>query len=133
VGVRRLQALLFVPTLGVGTHFLDALRPVLKRRKLLHGAGRGAAQMHSHAERGNEEKSTRAQRELAQNSHHCPHGRHTSLRFSRSDLERWGAETGGKGPRRKSPPRPWALPSVSGPSFFLVPQFLRLIFSPTIK
>jgi DNA mismatch repair protein MutL len=29
-----------------------------------------------------------AQRELAQNSHHCPHGRPTSLRFSRHDLER---------------------------------------------
>jgi DNA mismatch repair protein MutL len=29
-----------------------------------------------------------AQRELAQNSHHCPHGRPTSLRFSRQDLER---------------------------------------------
>jgi DNA mismatch repair protein MutL len=29
-----------------------------------------------------------AQRELAQNSHHCPHGRPTSLRFSRRDLER---------------------------------------------
>ena len=29
-----------------------------------------------------------AQRELAENSHHCPHGRPTSLRFSRHDLER---------------------------------------------
>jgi DNA mismatch repair protein MutL len=29
-----------------------------------------------------------AQRELAQNSHHCPHGRPTSLRFTRHDLER---------------------------------------------
>jgi DNA mismatch repair protein MutL len=29
-----------------------------------------------------------AQRELAHNSHHCPHGRPTSLRFSRRDLER---------------------------------------------
>jgi DNA mismatch repair protein MutL len=29
-----------------------------------------------------------AQRELAQDSHHCPHGRPTSLRFSRHDLER---------------------------------------------
>jgi DNA mismatch repair protein MutL len=29
-----------------------------------------------------------AQRELAQNSHHCPHGRPTSLRFTRRDLER---------------------------------------------
>jgi len=29
-----------------------------------------------------------AQRELAQNSHHCPHGRPTSIRFSRHDLER---------------------------------------------
>jgi DNA mismatch repair protein MutL len=29
-----------------------------------------------------------AQREVAQNSHHCPHGRPTSLRFSRHDLER---------------------------------------------
>jgi DNA mismatch repair protein MutL len=29
-----------------------------------------------------------AQRELAQNSHHCPHGRPTSLRLSRHDLER---------------------------------------------
>jgi DNA mismatch repair protein MutL len=29
-----------------------------------------------------------AQRELAQNSHHCPHGRPTALRFSRRDLER---------------------------------------------
>ena len=28
------------------------------------------------------------QRELAQNSHHYPHGRPTSLRFSRRDLER---------------------------------------------
>lgn len=28
------------------------------------------------------------QRELAQNSHHCPHGRPTSLRFTRHDLER---------------------------------------------
>jgi DNA mismatch repair protein MutL len=27
-------------------------------------------------------------RELAENSHHCPHGRPTSLRFSRHDLER---------------------------------------------
>jgi DNA mismatch repair protein MutL len=29
-----------------------------------------------------------AQRQLAENSHHCPHGRPTSLRFSRHDLER---------------------------------------------
>jgi DNA mismatch repair protein MutL len=29
-----------------------------------------------------------ARRELALNSHHCPHGRPTSLRFSRRDLER---------------------------------------------
>jgi DNA mismatch repair ATPase MutL len=29
-----------------------------------------------------------AQRELVQNSHHCPHGRPTSLRFTRHDLER---------------------------------------------
>ena len=29
-----------------------------------------------------------AQREVAQNSHHCPHGRPTSIRFSRHDLER---------------------------------------------
>ena len=29
-----------------------------------------------------------AQRELGQNSHHCPHGRPTSLRFTRRDLER---------------------------------------------
>jgi DNA mismatch repair protein MutL len=29
-----------------------------------------------------------AQRELAQNSHHCPDGRPTSLRFTRHDLER---------------------------------------------
>jgi DNA mismatch repair protein MutL len=29
-----------------------------------------------------------AQRELAQDSHHCPHGRPTSLRFTRHDLER---------------------------------------------
>jgi len=29
-----------------------------------------------------------AQRELAQDSHHCPHGRPTSLRFSRRDLDR---------------------------------------------
>jgi DNA mismatch repair protein MutL len=29
-----------------------------------------------------------AQRELSLNSHHCPHGRPTSLRFSRRDLER---------------------------------------------
>jgi DNA mismatch repair protein MutL len=29
-----------------------------------------------------------AQRELADNSHHCPHGRPTSVRFSRHDLER---------------------------------------------
>jgi DNA mismatch repair protein MutL len=29
-----------------------------------------------------------AQRELAQNAHHCPHGRPTSLRFTRHDLER---------------------------------------------
>jgi DNA mismatch repair protein MutL len=29
-----------------------------------------------------------SQRELAQNSHHCPHGRPTSLRFTRHDLER---------------------------------------------
>jgi DNA mismatch repair protein MutL len=29
-----------------------------------------------------------ALREVAQNSHHCPHGRPTSLRFSRHDLER---------------------------------------------
>jgi DNA mismatch repair protein MutL len=29
-----------------------------------------------------------AQRQLAQNSHHCPHGRPTSLRFSRHELER---------------------------------------------
>jgi DNA mismatch repair protein MutL len=29
-----------------------------------------------------------AQRELAQNSHHCPHGRPTSLRFTRRHLER---------------------------------------------
>jgi DNA mismatch repair protein MutL len=29
-----------------------------------------------------------AQRELAQDSHHCPHGRPTSLHFSRHDLER---------------------------------------------
>jgi DNA mismatch repair protein MutL len=29
-----------------------------------------------------------AQRELAQDSHHCPHGRPTALRFSRHDLER---------------------------------------------
>jgi DNA mismatch repair protein MutL len=29
-----------------------------------------------------------AQRQLAQDSHHCPHGRPTSLRFSRRDLER---------------------------------------------
>ena len=29
-----------------------------------------------------------AQRELAQKSHHCPHGRPTSLRFTRHDLER---------------------------------------------
>jgi DNA mismatch repair protein MutL len=29
-----------------------------------------------------------AQRELAQNSHHCSHGRPTSLRFTRHDLER---------------------------------------------
>jgi DNA mismatch repair protein MutL len=30
-----------------------------------------------------------SQRELAQDSHHCPHGRPTSLRFSRRDLERY--------------------------------------------
>jgi len=29
-----------------------------------------------------------AQRELALNSHHCPHGRPTSFRFTRHDLER---------------------------------------------
>jgi DNA mismatch repair protein MutL len=29
-----------------------------------------------------------AQRDLAENSHHCPHGRPTSLRFSRRDLDR---------------------------------------------
>jgi DNA mismatch repair protein MutL len=29
-----------------------------------------------------------AQRDLAQDSHHCPHGRPTSLRFSRHDLDR---------------------------------------------
>jgi DNA mismatch repair protein MutL len=29
-----------------------------------------------------------AQRHVAQDSHHCPHGRPTSLRFSRHDLER---------------------------------------------
>ena len=29
-----------------------------------------------------------ALRDLAENSHHCPHGRPTSLRFSRHDLER---------------------------------------------
>jgi DNA mismatch repair protein MutL len=29
-----------------------------------------------------------AQRDLAQDSHHCPHGRPTSIRFSRRDLER---------------------------------------------
>ena len=29
-----------------------------------------------------------AQRELADNSHHCPHGRPTTVRFSRRDLER---------------------------------------------
>jgi DNA mismatch repair protein MutL len=29
-----------------------------------------------------------AQRELAEGSHHCPHGRPTSVRFSRHDLER---------------------------------------------
>jgi DNA mismatch repair protein MutL len=29
-----------------------------------------------------------AQREMAQDSHHCPHGRPTSLRFTRYDLER---------------------------------------------
>jgi DNA mismatch repair protein MutL len=29
-----------------------------------------------------------SQRELAQNSYHCPHGRPTSLRFTRHDLER---------------------------------------------
>jgi DNA mismatch repair protein MutL len=29
-----------------------------------------------------------AQRELAQDSHHCPHGRPTSIRFSRRDLDR---------------------------------------------
>jgi len=29
-----------------------------------------------------------AQRELADNSHHCPHGRPTSVRLSRRDLER---------------------------------------------
>ena len=29
-----------------------------------------------------------AQRELADNSHHCPHGRPTAVRFSRHDLER---------------------------------------------
>jgi DNA mismatch repair protein MutL len=33
-------------------------------------------------------KSLLAQRELAQNSHHCPHGRPTFLRFTRRDLER---------------------------------------------
>jgi DNA mismatch repair protein MutL len=29
-----------------------------------------------------------AQRELAESSHHCPHGRPTAVRFSRHDLER---------------------------------------------
>jgi DNA mismatch repair protein MutL len=29
-----------------------------------------------------------AQRALAQNAHHCPHGWPTALRFSRHDLER---------------------------------------------
>ena len=29
-----------------------------------------------------------AQRELADNSHHCPHGRPTAVRLSRHDLER---------------------------------------------
>jgi DNA mismatch repair protein MutL len=29
-----------------------------------------------------------AQRALAQDSHHCPHGRPTSLRLGRHDLER---------------------------------------------
>jgi DNA mismatch repair protein MutL len=28
------------------------------------------------------------QRELAENSHHCPHGRPTSILFTRYDLER---------------------------------------------
>jgi DNA mismatch repair protein MutL len=29
-----------------------------------------------------------AQRELAQDTHHCPHGRPTSLLFTRQDLDR---------------------------------------------
>jgi len=29
-----------------------------------------------------------AQRELADNTHHCPHGRPTSLVFTRDDLDR---------------------------------------------
>ena len=29
-----------------------------------------------------------AQRHLAQDAHHCPHGRPTSLRFTRRDLDR---------------------------------------------
>jgi hypothetical protein len=45
---------LLVPTLRVGTQFLDALRPVPRRGKHPHGTGRGAARRHSHAERGNE-------------------------------------------------------------------------------
>ena len=37
---------------------------------------------------GEEISSLLAQRELAQDSHHCPHGRPTSIRFSRRDLDR---------------------------------------------
>ena len=77
--------------LAVAEH-LATLRRVPGREELLHGLLSLLA-CHAAVRAGDrltteEIAALLAQRELADNSHHCPHGRPTAVRFSRRDLER---------------------------------------------